>query len=59
MQTSVDIQALNEKIYIESAFIEHLSPEDRFEVMTFNVAPNPLFQELRALLAIVLCMKVM
>lgn len=29
------------------AFIEHLSPEDRFEVMTFNVAPNPLFKELR------------
>lgn len=29
------------------AFISHLSPEDRFEVMTFNVAPTPLFQELR------------
>jgi MoxR-like ATPase len=27
MQTAVDIQALNEKIYAESAFIEHLSQE--------------------------------
>ncbi|MDH3716584.1 MAG: VIT domain-containing protein [Planctomycetota bacterium] len=30
-----------------SAFIEQLGPEDRFEVMAFNVAPTPLFQQLR------------
>jgi len=31
-----------------AAFVEALAPSDRFEVMTFNVAPNPLFGELRA-----------
>jgi len=30
-----------------AAFVEQLSPEDQFEVMTFNVTPNPLFNELR------------
>jgi Ca-activated chloride channel homolog len=29
------------------AFIQDLSPEDRFEVMAFNVAPNTAFRELR------------
>lgn len=29
------------------AFIEQLSPEDRFEVMAFNVTPTTLFKELR------------
>ena len=28
-------------------FIHQLGPEDRFEVMTFNLWPNPLFNELR------------
>jgi Ca-activated chloride channel family protein len=30
------------------AFLEGLSPEDRFEVMTFNVAVTTLFRELKA-----------
>ena len=30
-----------------AAFVEQLGPEDRFEVMTFNVTPTPLFKELR------------
>jgi Ca-activated chloride channel family protein len=30
------------------AFIQELSPEDRFEVMAFNVAPNVAFRELRS-----------
>jgi len=30
------------------AFIQELSPEDRFEVMAFNVQPNLAFRELRA-----------
>jgi Ca-activated chloride channel family protein len=29
------------------AFINELGPEDRFEVITFNVAPNPLFSALQ------------
>ncbi len=29
------------------AFIAELGPEDRFELVTFNVAPNALFRELR------------
>jgi Ca-activated chloride channel family protein len=29
------------------AFIESLGPEDRFEVITFNMAANPLFKDLR------------
>jgi Ca-activated chloride channel family protein len=29
------------------AFVRSLSPEDRFEVVTFNVAPTTLFNELR------------
>ncbi|MCG8583455.1 MAG: VIT and VWA domain-containing protein, partial [Pirellulales bacterium] len=31
-----------------AAFVEQLGPEDRFEVITFNVSPNPLFRELRS-----------
>ena len=30
------------------AFINELGPEDRFEVITFNVAPNPLFSALQS-----------
>jgi Ca-activated chloride channel homolog len=30
-----------------AAFIQALRPEDRFEVITFNNSPNPLFRELR------------
>lgn len=30
-----------------SAFVEQLGPEDRFELVTFNVTPTPLFKELR------------
>jgi Ca-activated chloride channel family protein len=30
------------------AFIRELGAEDRFELITFNVAPQPLFKELRA-----------
>lgn len=30
------------------AFIQELGPEDRFEVLTFNVQPNLAFRELRA-----------
>ena len=29
------------------SFIESLGPEDRFEVITFNIAPNTLFNEAR------------
>ena len=29
------------------AFVDALGPEDRFEIMTFNVNPNPLFGALR------------
>jgi Ca-activated chloride channel family protein len=29
------------------AFIDELGPDDRFELVTFNVAPNTLFRELR------------
>lgn len=31
-----------------AAFIEALGPEDRFETIAFNLAPQPLFKELRA-----------
>ncbi len=30
-----------------SAFIESLGPEDRFDCLAFNLAPTPLFKELR------------
>lgn len=30
------------------AFIDSLGPEDRFETIAFNLAPQPLFRELRA-----------
>lgn len=30
------------------AFIDSLSPEDRFDCLAFNLAPTPLFRELRA-----------
>ena len=30
------------------AFIRELGTDDRFELITFNVAPQPLFKELRA-----------
>ena len=30
------------------SFIESLGPEDRFEVITFNISPNTLFNEVAA-----------
>ncbi|WP_417734158.1 MprA protease, GlyGly-CTERM protein-sorting domain-containing form [Rosistilla oblonga] len=44
--------ARDEKLAISrrsvAAFIESLSPEDRFECLAFNLQPTPLFQEARA-----------